>query len=221
MSAVLEAKSRTDLKRSATRKLRVEGFVPGVLYGKKVESTPVAVENVDFIKTIREVGRNGIVELEVESTGKKHKVIAHDIQVDPLKDHIMHIDFFEVDLDAEMDADVTVSLTGEAPGEKEGGIVSHLLYNITVRAKPEDFPEEITVDISELNIGDSIQVDALKSGRNFEILGEPDETVVTVLPPQEEEDPAAEEGGEPELVGEEGAEESGEDASEDNNESNQ
>ncbi|MFB5663754.1 50S ribosomal protein L25/general stress protein Ctc [Alteribacillus sp. HJP-4] len=219
MATVLEAKTRSDLRRSETKKLRQSGNIPAVLYGKKTESTPVSVPNVTFIKTIREVGRNGIIELDVEGQKGKHKVIVHDMQVDPIKDFLIHIDFFEVDLKSEMEADVNVNLVGDAPGEKDGGIVSHLLYTVTVRALPTDIPEEITVDISELNIGDSVQIGDLKSGKDFEFTNEPEETVVTVLPPEQEEDPDAEEEEEtePELVGAEDSDSEEENDSEEKN----
>ncbi|SDI96277.1 50S ribosomal protein L25/general stress protein Ctc [Alteribacillus bidgolensis] len=201
MSAVLEAKTRKNLKRSETKQLRLDGYVPAVLYGKEIESTAVSVPNITFVKTLREVGRNGIIELDIEGENKKHKVIVHDLQVDPIKDYLVHIDFFEVDLKSEMEAEVAVNLVGDAPGEKDGGVLSPLLYNVTVRALPTDIPEEITVDISELNIGDSIQISDLKSGKEFEFTNEPEETVVTVLPPEQQHEPEDEsEGEEPELV---------------------
>ncbi|MFZ4454516.1 50S ribosomal protein L25/general stress protein Ctc [Salibacterium aidingense] len=199
MATVLEASTRTDLRKSASKKLRTNGYVPAVLYGKDTESTPVSVPNITFIKTIREVGRNGIIELDVEGESDKHKVIVHDVQVDPIKDYLVHIDFFEVDLKSEMEAEVSVNLVGDAPGEKEGGILSPLLYNITVRALPTDIPEEITVDISELGIGDSVQIGDLTSGKAFEFVNEPEETVVTVQPPEQAEE-SEEEEQEPELV---------------------
>ncbi|WP_018924728.1 50S ribosomal protein L25/general stress protein Ctc [Salsuginibacillus kocurii] len=217
MSALLEAKQRGDLKRSETRRLRAEGYIPGVLYGKTQESTPVFVENVSFIKTVREVGRNGIIELDLDQTGKKHKVIVNDIQQDSLKDTYEHVDFFEVDLTTEMDADVSVNLVGEAPGEKaEGGVVSHLLFTVSVRALPEEIPDQIEVDISELNIGDSVFIGDLKADKTFTFNDDPEEPVVTVLPPEstvEEEEPADEDA-EPELVGDDSESE----AAEENNE---
>ncbi|SDI12043.1 LSU ribosomal protein L25P [Alteribacillus persepolensis] len=200
MSAVLEAKPRTDLKRSENKQLRLDGYVPAVLYGKGTESTPVSVPNIEFVKTLREVGRNGIIELDVEGASGKHKVIVHDVQVDPIKDYLVHIDFFEVDLKSEMEAEVAVNLVGDAPGVKEGGVLSHLLYNVTVRALPTDIPEEITIDVSELNIGDSVQVADLTSGKAFEFTNEPEETVVTILPPEQQGTGDGEEAEEPELV---------------------
>ncbi|MGY4691884.1 50S ribosomal protein L25/general stress protein Ctc [Salibacterium sp. K-3] len=200
MATVLEANPRTDFRKSASKQLRAAGYVPAVLYGKDTESTPVSVPNITFIKTMREVGRNGIIELDVDGESGKHKVIVHDMQVDPIKDYLVHIDFFEVDLKSEMEAEVSVNLVGDAPGEKEGGVLSPLLYNITVRALPTDIPEEITVDISELGIGDSIQIGDLTAGKAYEFVTEAEETVVTVQTPDQEK-PEEEEAQEPELVG--------------------
>lgn len=203
MATVLKAEKRTDLRTSENKSLRRNGQVPAVLYGKTTDSTAVSVHSVGFIKTIREVGRNGIIDLEVEG-GKKHQVIAHDVQIDRIKDQILHIDFFAVDMKSEMEAEVSVNLVGEAPGEKDGGVVSNLLFTLTVSALPADIPEEITVDISELSIGDSISVEDVKASGNFEIINEPTETVVTVVTPDIEEEPEEDdEEQEPEVIGEE------------------
>lgn len=203
MAHVLEAKPRTDLKKSVSKRLRKEGFVPAILYGKETESTPVAVSSKALVKTIREVGRNGIIDLNIEGEDKKHQVILQDLQVDEIKDELIHADFYEVDMKSEMEAEVNVTLVGEAPGERDGGIVSHLLYTLTVRALPAEFPEEIKVDISNLNIGDVIQVGDIPEQSTFTIMNEPDETVVTVLPPEQHDttEPTEEEMSEPELVG--------------------
>ncbi|MBU8908430.1 50S ribosomal protein L25/general stress protein Ctc [Desertibacillus haloalkaliphilus] len=189
MAVKLIAKNRDDLKRSQTREYRLSGLVPAVLYGKKLESQPVVVDSVPFIKALREVGRNGIFSLSVEGNGKTHQVIVHDLQTDSLKGGLLHIDFFEVDMKSELDANVAVRLTGEAPGSKEGGVVSHLLYELSVRALPADIPEEIEVDISNLGIGDSIQVSDLTHVDSFEINNDPEETIVTITAPAAEKEP--------------------------------
>ncbi|QQK74273.1 50S ribosomal protein L25/general stress protein Ctc [Salicibibacter cibarius] len=198
--ATLEANKREDLRRSETRKLRAEGYVPAVLYGKKTDSTPVYVPSIAFTKTLRQVGWNGIIDLTVDN-GSKHQVMVHDLQKDVIKGHNTHIDFFEVDMTSEMDADVAVNLVGDAPGESEGGVLSHMLYTVSVRALPRDIPEQIDVDISELGINDSILVGDLKAGQNFEFSSEAEETIVSVLPPTEEEpESEGDEEQEPELV---------------------
>jgi large subunit ribosomal protein L25 len=190
--AVLKAEKRTDMRGSGTRKVRNAGFVPGVLYGNKVESTPVSVESVDFLKTIREVGRNGLFSLQVKG-GKKHQVMVQEVQTDPLKDSFVHIDFFEVDMKSEMDADVPVRLEGEAPGVKEGGVLAQLKHEISVKCLPADIPEEVVVDVSELNIGDGITVADIKASISVDVSSEDEETIVTVQPPTVEPDPEEEE----------------------------
>ncbi|WP_026673680.1 50S ribosomal protein L25/general stress protein Ctc [Alkalihalobacterium bogoriense] len=187
MATALQAKVRTDLKRSATKEFRQNGQVPGVIYGKKLDSKPIAVDSVDFIKLIRDNGRNGIISLGVDNNN--HQVMVSDIQTDPLKGEVVHVDFFEVDMKSEIDADVRVTLEGEAPGEKDGGIVSHLLYNVTVRCLPNEIPEEIKVDISHLSIGDSIQISDIVQSVNVDIVNEPEETIVTVQAAAAEEEP--------------------------------
>ncbi|MDT8862646.1 50S ribosomal protein L25/general stress protein Ctc [Alkalihalobacillus sp. MEB130] len=185
MATVLKANPRDDLRGSATRKIRKEGYVPAILYGNKIDSQPVAVESVDFLKTVREVGKNGLFSLDV--TGKKkHQVMIHDLQIDPLKNEYTHIDFFEVDMTSEIDANVPVRLNGESPGEKEGGMVTHLMYELTVRCLPADIPEEISVDVSNLNIGDSIQVADIRSSVKVDIAHEDEETIITVQAPAAE-----------------------------------
>ncbi|WP_100405935.1 50S ribosomal protein L25/general stress protein Ctc [Bacillus solitudinis] len=207
MAAILKANPRNDLRGSATRKVRKEGYVPGILYGNKIESQPVSVESVEFIKMVREVGKNGLFSLDVNGKAK-HQVMIHDLQRDPIKNEYTHIDFFEVDMTSEIVAEVAVHLSGEAPGANEGGVVSHLLYNLSVRCLPSEIPEEITVDISSLNIGDSIQVADIRKTMKVEITNEDEETIVTIQPPAVEKEPEQLE--EPEAVGEAEQEKAGE-----------
>lgn len=200
MATTLQANPRTDLTGSATRQIRKDGHVPAILYGNKIESKPVYVESVEFLKTVREVGKNGLFSLNVD--GSKHQVMIHDVQIDPLKNEYVHVDFFEVDMKSEIDADVSVRLKGEAPGTKEGGVLSHLLYDISVKCLPNDIPEEIEVDVSGLNIGDSIQITDLRDKVSVNITNEDEETVVTVQPPTvvEETDEEADSDEEPEVI---------------------
>ncbi len=206
MGTTLKAKPRTDLRGSATKNIRSQGYVPAVLYGNKTESQPLSVEGVDFLKAVREKGRNGLFSLELEGS-KKHQVMIHEIQRDPLKGDYVHVDFFEVDMTSEIETSVPVKLVGEAAGSKEGGIVSHILYEVTVRCMPADIPEVIEVDIASLNIGDSIQVADIRSSVPVEITSEDEETIVTVQAPAAEQEDgqnkSEDEEQEPEVVGEE------------------
>lgn len=189
MVATLTAQKRKDLKRSTTKEYRLNGQVPSILYGKNVESEPLVVDHVELQKTLRDHGRNVIIELSVEG-GTTHQVLVHEYQTDKLKGEIIHADFFAVDLKSEIDADVPVRLTGEALGAKSGGVVTQLLHTITVRTLPTEIPDEITIDISELNIGDSIQIKDMTLDESKKIMNDPEETIVTITHEALEKEPA-------------------------------
>lgn len=195
MANVLVAKTRDDLRRSTTKQLRQTGQIPAVLYGNKTENKPVSVSESEFIKLLRVVGKNGIFSLDVDGK-EKHQVLVYDFQIDPIKETYNHIDFFEVDMKSEIETSVPVRLVGEAPAERDGGIISQLLYELTVRCLPADIPEEIEVDISNLNLADTIQVSDIRDKVSVELVHEDEETIVTVQAPTaapEEEEEAAEE----------------------------
>ncbi|MGQ3381404.1 50S ribosomal protein L25/general stress protein Ctc [Priestia filamentosa] len=196
MSNQLQAQVREDLKRSATRKLRENGSVPAVVYGYNQNSKSIFLDSIDFIKTMREVGRNGVLTLVVEKD--KFPVMLHDVQVDPLKDQVVHADFYVVNMKEEVDAEVTISLVGEPAGVKDGGVLSQALNEISVRALPNDVPSVIEVDVSHLSINDSITISDIPKEGKYEITNEDlEETIASVLPPRQveevEDETAAEE----------------------------
>ncbi len=181
MGTMLKASSRDDLRGSSLRSLRKEGNVPAIVYGKDLPSKPVFVDEVDFIKTVKTTGKNGIIFLATDEG--THQVIANDVQMDSLKGDIIHVDFFKVDMKSEMDANVPLQLVGEAAGLKDGGIIQQTLHEISVRSLPNDIPEAIEVDISHLMIGDSLQVRDLPKSDKYEINNEPEEGIMSILPP--------------------------------------
>lgn len=185
MAAELKAKPRKELKRSYTKKLRKEGNIPGVIYGEDVSGVTVYVEEGAMIRFFHEEGRNGVINLDVEG-GEKYAVMAYELQTDPLKNEITHIDFLKIDLKSEVDADVPIHLTGESKGEKEGGTPQHNLNEVSVKALPNDIPSYIEVDISELDIGDSLSVSDLKPDGKYEFTTDEEELVVSILAPSQE-----------------------------------
>ncbi|WP_163972090.1 50S ribosomal protein L25/general stress protein Ctc [Oceanobacillus halotolerans] len=201
MAVALKANQRKDHAKSTTRQIRENGQVPAVVYGKDKEVKSVAVDSIELIKTIREEGRNGIISLDIEQD-KPVDVMLHDYQMDPLKDELIHADFYIVNMAEEMDVQVAVRAEGEAKGAKDGGILQQPLYELQVRAKPGNIPEEITVDVSQLEIGDTITVGDLPKVDTYTVTDEEDTTIVTVVPPDTMQDveEAPEEGQEPELV---------------------
>lgn len=209
MAITLKASKRESLARATTNKLRNEGLIPAVVYGQEEAPVTVSVDNLELLKTVRDEGRNAIIGLEIEN-GETVDVMLHEYQTHPVKGDVIHADFYIVDMKSEMDVEVPLNLVGEAVGTKEGGILQQPMYELQVRAKPRDIPEEITVNVDELEIGDSINVEDLPKAANYEFLDEPDATLATVLPPEEEEEEdteAADASAEPELVGAEDEEE--------------
>ncbi|MFD2639662.1 50S ribosomal protein L25/general stress protein Ctc [Piscibacillus salipiscarius] len=206
MAATIQAQDRTDLRRSQTKRLRKEGYVPAVVYGKGKEPVTVAVEEVELIKNVRDEGRNAVFSLEVEGKDQLN-VMLYEYQSDVIKDKLVHADFYQVDMSTEVDVEVNINFEGEAQGVKDGGVKQQALHTINVRSTPNNIPEEISIDISELNIGDSITVGDLNAGKGYEILDDAETTVITILPPQAEEVPeegeeGGEEGAEPEVINE-------------------
>ncbi len=181
MGTMLKASTRNDLRGSKLRKLRSEGNVPAVVYGKDISSKTVFVDEIEFVKTVKVIGKNGIIFLATDEG--TYQVIANDVQMDSLKGNIVHVDFYKVDMKSEMDADVAVQLVGEAMGVKDGGIVQQTLHEVSVRSLPSDIPEAIEIDISHLMIGDSLQVRDIPKSDKYEINNEPEEGIMTILPP--------------------------------------
>lgn len=181
MSVSLKASKRENLTRSENRILRESGQVPGIVYGKEKDAQTISVDEVELVKVIRSEGRNAVLSLDIDS-GNKVDVLFHEYQVDPLKGELIHVDFYMADMSQAID--VTVPLRLE--GEPKQGILQQPLFELQVRAKPNDIPEEITVDASGLEIGDTITVSNVSVSGNFEVLDDPESTIASVLAPDNE-----------------------------------
>lgn len=198
MSTVLQAKQRTELRHSELRQIRSNGNIPAVIYGAKVESKPVYISSADLTKTIRAVGRNGVISLDVE--GSKQDVILTDYQEDHIKKEILHVDFLAVDKSSKLSVNVRLVLVGEAIGVKDGGVLQQPLHEISITTTPDNIPQQIEVDIENLQVGENITVGDIPSGGAFTINHEDSEVVASILPPKAEEEIDAgeqQEGGHP------------------------
>ncbi|ALX49441.1 50S ribosomal protein L25/general stress protein Ctc [Lentibacillus amyloliquefaciens] len=203
MAVTLKAAKREDLTKSATKQIRTNGDVPSVVYGKEEDSKAIFVNSTELVKTVRDEGRNAIISLDIEGE-KPVDVMLHEYQTEPLKDEVIHADFYIVNMKQEMDVTVSLNLDGEPVGVKDGGVLQQPMYELQVRAKPADIPEVISVDVNKLEIGDTITVADLPKADLYEINEDEDTTVATVVPPDTVEDLEGEEsdeGAEPELVG--------------------
>ena len=203
MAVTLSAKSRENLKKSATKRIRQEGFVPAVVYGREESSQPISINELELVKTVRDEGKNAIISLNVEGSSA-FDVMLHDYQMDPIKNELVHADFFIVNMSEEMETTVPVHVIGEAKGSKEGGVLQQPLFEITVRAKPKDIPEQIDVDVTNLEIGEGLTVGDLPNSSGYTYAEDPETTVVTITTPTAEEPEVGEADTdvEPELVGE-------------------
>lgn len=203
MTVKLKAAQRQDLRSSATKQLRSEGQIPSVVYSKGGEAQAISVDNIELLKTVRDEGRNAVISLDIEND-KTIDVMLHEYQTHPVRRDVIHADFYEFDASAEMDVSVALNLVGEASGVRAGGILQQPFYELEVRAKPKNIPEEITVDVSALEIGDSIAIADLPVSEEYEFIDEAETAIAVILPPAEEEeetDPTADVSLEPEVIG--------------------
>ena len=188
----LEAKVRKITGRKV-KTLRKEGLIPANIYGKKVKSQAIQVMALDFKKAYEEAGETGLISLKVQ--GEKGKaedraVLVSNVQIDPLSDAAVHVDFRQVDLKEKVTASVPVELVGESPAEKGSlGTVVQYIDEIEVEALPTDLPEKFEVDASGLTeVDQAVFVSDLKYDKaKVEIKNDSGEIIVKVEPPQKEE----------------------------------
>ena len=206
MSTTIQSELRVKGQHSTITELRAAGFVPAVVYGYKTEATPISVNERDLLKTLRVTGRNGVMKLQLD--GNEVNVVLNDYQSDPLKGTVLHADFLAINMTEELEVGVHVNLVGESKGEKEGGVISQPNWELDIKVKPSDIPETYDIDISDLEIGDTITVADIREKSKYENLSEDDYALVTISAPRSEEelealDEATEDvSAEPEVIGE-------------------
>jgi large subunit ribosomal protein L25 len=192
----LTVKKRERLGSRETRRLRKQGLIPGVLYGRE-DPVAICVEERELRRALTGAGGlHSILDVEVDGTGKTHASILKEYQQDKIRGHVIHIDLQEVRLDQTLHATVSVHLTGGdiAPGVKEGGVLSQPLREIQVEALPLEVPEHIDLDVSHMAMGDTLRIADIDVGDNVKLLDEPETVVATVTAPTREEEPEAVEG---------------------------
>jgi large subunit ribosomal protein L25 len=209
----LSVEERPERGSRATRRLRRDGFVPGVVYGgTNGDCLSFKVQG----RELRRVLQGGSAVLDLKLDGGTRPVIVKDQQRHPVRDELIHIDLLEVRLDEKIQSTVGIELEGveEAPGVKEGGVLEHVTRELNIEALPTDIPERVLVDVSGMEIAGTMHLSELAMPEGVVFLDDPVETIIaTITAPTEIEEPEVEE--EAELVGEEaeGAEgETGEEA---------
>ncbi|MDX1624265.1 MAG: 50S ribosomal protein L25/general stress protein Ctc [Gemmatimonadota bacterium] len=208
--AQIEATKREETGKGAARAYRREGRIPAVLYGRDQESVPLTVDEGDLHRIVQAISiENTIVDLELDGDGGgAHKVLIRELQIHPFRDEFLHVDFFEIPMDEKIRVDVPIVVEGVPEGVKnKGGVLDHQLRELEVSCMPGNIPERITLDVSELDIGEAIHVADIELPE-VEIETDPERSVVAVLAPTvieepEEEELPEEELAEPELIGRE------------------
>lgn len=167
--------------RSALTQLRKQNQLPAVIYGYKVDSTPIYVDLKEVTKLVQQNGRNGVFKLDVN--GKTVSAVLSEIQRDALMGSVKHVDFLAINLSEELEVDIPVTIIGEAKGVNEGGILNQPNRDIKIKVKPSDIPDTIEVEVSELAIGDSLSIADIREHIKFEIINDDDYTLANVTPP--------------------------------------
>lgn len=204
----LSAAARTALGKNAVKKIRKDGFVPAVLYGQGREPLPLAVGRKDLMGVLATGGRNVLIDLRIARDGDEDAatVMLSEIQRDPIRREILHVDLHQINLAETLEARVPVALVGTPEGvAAAGGILEQHLREIVVRCLPTQIPDRLTANVAGLRIGDSLHVRDLPVGEGIEVITPLDEVIAAVVALAAEEEavaPAAAEGpAEPEVAG--------------------
>lgn len=195
-------KERERLGSSESRRLRKQGFVPGVLYGKTA-SRAIAINERDLRAALTtSSGLHAVLDVVLEGQSATHPSILKEYQRDPVRGYVRHVDLQEVRLDVAIQSTVQIHLVGTevAPGVKEGGVMSAPTTSLNVEALPMEMPESIEIDVSEMEMGDTLRLEDVPAIEGATFLDDAHETVLaTVTAPTREVEPEAEE-----VEGEEG-----------------
>jgi large subunit ribosomal protein L25 len=208
MSEVLkiEAESRETFGKNVARRLRHAGRIPGVVYGDQGPALPVAVDPKEVLRILHsDAGQNAIFNLEIKGKAPA-RVMLRDWQLDPIKGNLLHVDMVRIGRDHKLRVRVPIHVTGEAKGVKiQGGIFEFLLREVEVECLPDDIPDSVTVDVTELMIGRNLRVADLPLGTKVKTITEANRIVAHVVALKVEEEKPVEEvaaaaPAEPELI---------------------
>ncbi len=180
ISIALEAKPRSERGKNASRRLRAGGLVPVTVYGGGQESTSTTIVKREFTTLLRAHGRNMIFILNVGGAGMPVKIA--EMQIDPVKGHLIHLDLMRISLTEKSKFEVPVRIVGEAEGVKNSsGILDLPTHSLEIRCLPTDVPQSIEVDVTSLGVGDNFKVGDLKLDEKIEVLEDPETVIATVV----------------------------------------
>ena len=188
MDIELVAQTRMNSGKGAARALRRRELVPAILYGPKMESSvSLCVPKQRLERLLRDMGEESkLLRLTIEGqeAAETKQVLIREVQVQPVRRRFLHVDFYEVPLDQPTVVEVPVETLGEAVGVKKGGVLNLIQRMLSVRCLPGEIPDKVQVDVSPLDIGESVQVEHLRATVPFELVDEGTMAVVNVVAPE-------------------------------------
>jgi large subunit ribosomal protein L25 len=185
MGTTLQVKPRNVSTRSELRKIRSEGRIPGVIYGKGLDAPSNISVDAKELAAMLSSHSHAVIEIDVPGAGK-HSVMMTDLQRDSISRNVMHIDFHRINMNEKITTPARLEITGSSPGEKEGGMLQLVLHEIVIECYPKDIPNFIAVDVSGLEMGDHISISDLKLPAGVVTTQDPTTVIVAVLAPQKE-----------------------------------
>jgi large subunit ribosomal protein L25 len=186
-TVALAAQSRTETGKGVARSLRRQALIPAVFYGPEVDPVPLILQSRDLEKLITTgAGENILIDLNIED-GKSthsHRAMIKEIQVDPVKQNILHVDLYAISMDKKISVEVPITLTGTAVGvSEEGGILQQVSRTLEISCLPDRIPESFELEVTALAIGDSLHVSDLEIPEGVDVLAEDELAIASVVPP--------------------------------------
>ncbi|MBW7477389.1 50S ribosomal protein L25 [Paenibacillus oenotherae] len=185
MAIALRAEERTVGTQGQLNKLRQQGVIPGVVYGKQLETPrPIKVDEKELLSLLRS-HPHALLEIEVPGVGKQ-PVMLTEVQRDPLTRSVVHIDLHQINMNETVKTPVRIEVVGEAQGAREGGILQLMIHELEIQCLPNEIPEAIEIDVTELQMGDNLLVSDLLLPKGVTTRIDAEQVVVTVLVPQKD-----------------------------------
>jgi large subunit ribosomal protein L25 len=186
----LKVEVRDSRGSSASRRLRSQGLIPGVLYGNGDQAQPFCIPERELRRALTgDHGLHAILDVVLEGQQQARHAVLKEYQLDPTRAKLLHVDLQEVKLDQAIQAQVVVELVGESEGVKEGGVLSQVAREINVEALPMEVPDRLELDVSGMAIGDSLRLSDLRIPDGVKVLDDPETVLATVTPPTKIEEP--------------------------------
>jgi large subunit ribosomal protein L25 len=198
----LNAAVREEGGKGYARRLRRDGKIPAVFYGKGLQARGLIIDSREMKKLLfTDGGSHGLFQLQIEGETDPKVVLFKEYQIDPMKRSIIHADFYQVDITQRLELDVPLNLVGEPVGVEKGGLLQQIRHEVTIKALPTNIPDSFEVDVTNLDLGESLHVEELKAPEGVEVVFDVNFTLATVIAPkgaaaEEEEEEEAVEGAE-------------------------